>query len=230
MSESNAAEWPRIPATTLSDRVYHAVRARIIHGELAPGEFIRELDLTAAMGVSRSPVREALGRLASEGFLERIPHRGFRVPEEPVGRLLDLYPVVAALDLLAGRLAIPRLSEVDVERLHAVNERLRAAKDRGDVRLLIELNNEFHHVFGERSGNRRLSDLLDDLRSQLTRLEIWYYSDSEQTQRSIQEHDDIIRAIEQGSHDRALSLLERNMSLTYTSLLSEEGGVGGSDG
>lgn len=222
MPEPNTADWPRIATATLSDRVYHAVRTRIIGGQLAPGEFIRELDLTAAMGVSRSPVREALGRLASEGFLERIPHRGFRVPEEPVGDLLDLYPIVSALDLLAGRLALPRLTAADVERLRTINARLRAARDRGDVRLLIELNNEFHHLFGERSGNRRLSEMLDDLRSQLTRLEIWYYSDREQTQRSIQEHDDIIRAIEEGSHERALALLERNMSLTYTSLLAEE--------
>ena len=220
MSESNVAGWPRIVTSTLSDRVYHAVRKRIIDGQLAPGVFIRELDLTAAMGVSRSPVREALGRLASEGFLERIPHHGFRVPEEPVGDLLDLYPIGAELDLLAGRLALPRLTEEDVERLRSINDRLRTARDRGDVRLLIELNNAFHHVFGDRSGNRRLSDLLDDLRSQLTRLEIWYYSDSELTQRSIQEHDDIIRAIERGDHADALALLERNMSLTYTSLVA----------
>lgn len=222
MSEPTVTEWPRIATTTLSDRVYHAVRTRIIEGQLAPGEFIRELDLTAAMGVSRSPVREALGRLASEAFLERIPHRGFRVPEEPVGDLLDLYPIVSALDLLAGRLALPRLTVADLERLRSINERLRAARGREDVRLLIELNNEFHHVFGERSGNQRLSDMLDDLRSQLTRLELWYYSDSEQTQRSVQQHDDIIRAIEKGDHDRALALLERNMSLTYTSLIDQE--------
>jgi DNA-binding GntR family transcriptional regulator len=223
MSEAAVARWPRIATTTLSDRVYHAVRARILDGQLGPGEFIRETDLNAAMGVSRTPVREALGRLASEGFLERIPHRGFRVPEEPVSGLLDLYPVVAALDLLAGRLALPRLSPDDVGQLKSINARLREARDQADVRLLIELNHQFHRIFGERSGNRRLADLLDDLRSQLTRLEIWYYSDSEQTQRSIQEHDSIIQAIEAGDHDRALALLESNMSLTYTSLTEQEG-------
>ena len=62
------------------------------------------------MGVSRTPIREALGRLASEGFLERLPHRGFRVPEESLGNLLELYPIVASLELLAGRLALEQFT------------------------------------------------------------------------------------------------------------------------
>ncbi len=221
MSKGKSVAWPRIASTTLADRVYHALRTRILEGQLTPGEFIRESDLSTAMGVSRSPVREAMGRLASENFLERVPHRGFRVPLEPVSNLLDLYPIVAALDLLAGRLAIPRLSSHDIAQLKQINAGLRDAKDRHDVRLLIELNNEFHHFFGERSGNRRLSDLLDDLRSQLTQLENWYYSDAEQTERSIQEHDGIIEAIEGSRFEDAVALLENNMSLTYRSLLSE---------
>lgn len=205
---------------TLSDRVYGQVRARILGAELAPGEFIRETELKA-LGVSRTPIREALGRLASEGFLERIPHRGFRVPEEPIARLLDLYPIVAAMDLLAGRLALPRFTAADVARLRDINRRLREATDPAEVRARIELNNEFHRMFSERSGNNRLTELLDDLRAQLNRLEFWYYSSGEHTGESVREHDRIIEAVEAGDHARALSLLEHNMSLTYQSLLQE---------
>lgn len=216
----DAASWPRPTVRTLADQVYHAVRARILGGELAPGEFIREKEL-AAMGVSRTPIREALGRLASEGFLERIPHRGFRVPEESVQELLQLYPMVASLDLLAGRLALERFTPDDVSRLKEVNRQLDEARSRGDVRALIELNNRFHHVFSERSGNQRLCSLLDDLRLQLARLELWYYSHGERAQQSVHEHDQIIRAIETGDRERALSILENNMALTYWSLLRE---------
>lgn len=219
--------WQRIPATTLADQVYRAVRARILEREMQPGEFIREKELNEAMGVSRTPVREALGRLASEGFLERIPHRGFRVPDEPLAGLLELYPVVASLELLAGRLAIPQLQETDVARLRSINRKLREARDNQDVGALIDLNNQFHHLFGELSGNRRLCDLLDDLRMQLNRLELWYYSDGEHTERSASEHDEIIRAIEQGEFDRALSVLENNMALTYQSLIEETRADGG---
>jgi DNA-binding GntR family transcriptional regulator len=209
--------WP-LPATrTLSEQVYHAVRARIMAGALAPGTFLREKDLET-MGVSRTPIREALGRLASEGFLERLPHRGFRVPEESVANLLELYPIVASLELLAGRLAFDRFSTEDVARLRDINARLAEARDRGDVRAMLDLNTAFHRLITERGGNRRLALLLDDLRSQLSRLEHWYYSGRDRTQRSIQEHEEIIAAVERGDRTRALELLERNMALTYRSL------------
>ena len=86
---------------------------------------------------------------------------------------------------------------------------------------MLDLNTAFHRLISERGGNRRLASLLDDLRSQLTRLELWYYSQPERTQRSIREHEEIIAAIESGDRPRALSLLERNMSLTYESLVDE---------
>ena len=212
--------WPLPEARTLSEQVYRAVRARIIDGGLAPGAFVREKDLEP-MGVSRTPIREALSRLASEGFLERLPHRGFRVPAESLGNLLELYPIVASLELLAGRLALERFTPADVARLKAVNARLAEARDRGDVRAMLDLNTAFHRLISERGGNRRLASLLDDLRSQLTRLELWYCSQPERTQRSIREHEEIIAAIESGDRPRALSLLERNMSLTYESLVDE---------
>ena len=219
------ALWPLPEARTLSEQVYRAVRARIMDGALAPGTFLREKDLES-MGVSRTPIREALGRLASEGFLERLPHRGFRVPEESLGNLLELYPIVAALELLAGRLALERFRPADIAGLRTLNGQLAEAQDRGDVRAMLDLNTEFHRLISERGGNRRLASLLDDLRSQLTRLELWYYSRRDRTERSIREHEEIIDAIERGDRPRALSLLEHNMSLTYQSLVDEDAAPG----
>jgi DNA-binding GntR family transcriptional regulator len=217
---TTVTRWPLPEARTLSEQVYRAVRAKIMDGALAPGAFLREKDLES-MRVSRTPIREALGRLASEGFLERLPHRGFRVPEESLGNLLELYPIVASLELLAGRLALERFTAADIAELKEVNRRLGEAQDRGDVRAMLAQNERFHRIVSERGGNRRLALLLDDLRSQLTRLELWYYSGRDRTQRSIREHEEIIAAIEHGDRARALSLLERNMSLTYRSLVDE---------
>ena len=217
---TTVTRWPLPEARTLSEQVYRAVRAKIMDGALAPGAFLREKDLES-MRVSRTPIREALGRLASEGFLERLPHRGFRVPEESLGNLLELYPIVASLELLAGRLALERFTAADIAELKEVNRRLGQAQDRGDVRAMLAQNERFHRIVSERGGNRRLALLLDDLRSQLTRLELWYYSGRDRTQRSIREHEEIIAAIERGDRARALSLLERNMSLTYRSLVDE---------
>lgn len=207
--------WPRVRQLTLADQAYRAIRTRILNGQLAVGEFVREQEVSEALGVSRTPVREALGRLASEGFLERIPHRGFRVPEDQWDSLLELYPIVSALELLAGRMALAHLTDQDLTRLKELNRELARENDDGDVRRSIDLNNQFHQVICERSGSRRLCDMLNDLRSQLGRLEVWYYSQPDRTAESVAEHDELIRAVEQGEVERALSLLEHNMSLTW---------------
>lgn len=207
-------KWPRISQMTLADQVHEAVRDRILSGELAPGDFVREQEMSEAMGVSRTPIREALGRLASECFLERIPHRGFRVPDEPLTELLDLYPVVGALESLAGELAFPKLGEDDWRRLREINEELREVLERGDIDTAIELNDRFHHYIAERSGNERLSQLLHDLLSQLSRLEAWYYSSRSRAEQSVREHSELIEALEGGNLEAAQALFAENMKGT----------------
>lgn len=91
--------WPVIGASeTLAERAYQIVRDRILASALSPLTYIREEELATAMGVSRTPVREALSRLASEGFLERLPHRGFRVAERSIDELADVFTVLQALE------------------------------------------------------------------------------------------------------------------------------------
>jgi DNA-binding GntR family transcriptional regulator len=213
--------WTPVSQLTLADQAYKAIRARILGGHLSVGQFVREQEVSAALGVSRTPVREALGRLASEGFLERIPHRGFRVPEDRWDSLLELYPIVSSLEVLAGRLALPRLRPEDVKGLRALNDALAEELRNGDVRRRIELNSKFHELICQRSGSQRLCDLLSDLRSQLRRLEIWYYSQPDATSASVKEHAQIIEAIEAGDHDGALAILEHNMALTWRLLQDE---------
>lgn len=211
------------PGATLADRVYREVRGRLLEGEVPRDRFFREQGLSEEIGVSRTPVREALARLASEGFLERIPHRGFRVPEESLSRLLELYPIVAALEVLAGRLAFPGLEAGDLEELRRINDRLREAVDAGDVAAAVDRNDRFHALIAERSGNERLERLLEDLRAQLRRLETWYYSDPAHGERSVREHRELVDALAEGRRDRALEILEGNMRLTRTELLRELG-------
>ena len=91
--------WPQIESVTLADRVYQIIRNRILHRELPPGTFIREQEVSRATGVSRTPVREAFNRLASEDFLERVPHRGFRIPDRPFEALVEVYPIINSLEI-----------------------------------------------------------------------------------------------------------------------------------
>ena len=132
--------WPLLSSTTLTDQVYGVLRDRILSGGWEEGRFIREQDISDKLGVSRTPVREALGRLASEGFLERIPHRGFRLPAQSATDLLDLYPILASLEVLAARQSFLQISEAELEELRAVNRAYHAAYERADIRQGIELS------------------------------------------------------------------------------------------
>lgn len=185
---------------------------------------MREQELSDALGVSRTPVREGLGRLASEGLLERIAHRGFRVPERSLARLLDLYPIVSALELLAGRLAFPHMEAADLRELEHLNERLSRAVDAGEVDEALRCNEAFHERIADRGGNDQLSEMLADLRSRLRPLERWYYASREHGSHSVKEHGSLIEALKMGQLDRALRTFEGNMALTLKSLRQRAGG------
>lgn len=159
--------WPSIRPTTLSDGVYKALRERIRDGILQPGGPIREAELGEAFGVSRTPVREALGRLAAEGMLERLPQRGFRVAIPPPAHLRELYPLVRALDAVAARLAVPRLRPADLDRLEGLNRDLASALARNEVRASILADHAFHSLIAQRSGNATLAGMSDMLRARM---------------------------------------------------------------
>ncbi len=214
--------WPRIGAErTLAQEVYEAVRARLLEGEPPPGTFIRESALTEAMGVSRTPVREALGRLASEGFVERIPQRGFRVPEQSLDDLFHLYPILTALEALAGELALKKMNSAELDELKRINRRFADALEANDVVEAVEQNDRFHRFLSERSGNPLLQDRLDDLRMQIRRLEIWDFSEvlreasSAACEAWVRQHATIIHAAKNGAYEEAAELLRENRTLVY---------------
>jgi DNA-binding GntR family transcriptional regulator len=205
----------------LTEQVYRAVRDKILTGEIPPGEFTRERELSTAMKVSRTPLREALTRLASEGLLEKLPHRGFRVPTQAYDRLVEVYPIVSVLDVLAGTMAFPNMADSDIDTLERLNNDLQAALDRGDVEGQMASNVAFHQLITQRSQNQRLNELLDELRSQLSRLERWYYSYPANSRRSILEHRAIIDKLRNGNFAEAVSILRDNMSLTKIVLFDQ---------
>ena len=165
-------------------------------------------------------MREALGRLASEGFLERIAHRGFRVPEESITDLLELYPILGTLEVLAGEESFPRLNAAEIAELHEINDDYAAAAKRGDHSAGIDLNNRFHHLLSSRSRNARLKAMLDDLRGTVHRLETWTFTtDRRDWTRSIAEHAEILEAIEAGDYETAAQTVRRNRLMTYRRFL-----------
>lgn len=218
--------WPNLGDTsTLSQRVYAAMRDRLLGGEFEPRAFIREVEVAQALGVSRTPVREALGHLASEGFLERIPRRGFRIPETSIHDLVHLYPVMSALEVLAGELAFQRISEEELGRLEEINEEFGKALREQAVDDAIALNERFHHVLAEASGNRVLCDILDDLRGQVRRLEVWDFEHYFARQDELSDeqvpfewgvqHTDFLNAVRRGDSEGARLAISQNRVFAF---------------
>ncbi len=215
--------WPLLKTATLTDQVYEVLRDRILSDSMRAGDFIREQEVSSKLGVSRTPVREALGRLASEGFLKRIPHRGYQIPTQSAFDLLELYPILAALETLAGRHSFPELDSEEIAQLRDINKQYEEACQRQDVRAGIELNNRFHHLLSAGCKNQRLCNMLDELRSEVKRLEMWAFFNTPQWDASKSEHELILDAVEQGDHEEALSILERNRLTTYKDFIERVG-------
>ena len=210
--------------TTLEDQIYTAVRERILSGQLEPSTVLRGRDVEGTMGVSRTPVRAALQRLSSEGFLEPAPRQGFRVPDMSIDDLVDLYPAVQLLEVLAFDLAIPKINPRDLDALEAINAEFASAISAGDVAAAVAANNRFHEGLAALCGNRPLCRLLEDLRLRVRRLEMLDFGELLGTSRPrdgkaparhlwAKQHADMLAAIRRGRHAAARELLRKNRSL-----------------
>lgn len=142
-----------------SERAYQAVLQMILDGEAPVGSWLREQTLAEQIGVSRTPVRQALNRLAAEGAIELVPNRGAQVvsfSDEDVEALFDLR---ARFEPLAVRLAVPQLTEERIAELADLATRMEALLDRRplDTHQMSRLNNAFHGIFLAEAGNRHLT-------------------------------------------------------------------------
>src|SRR5258707_11201177 len=196
----------RIP---LRERVYHLVQRAIISGELQPGRRVRDLDLAAQLGVSRTPVREALQRLEDEGLVETLPGALTRIVPLDTQAAREAFPVVAVLHALATRLAVETLTEQDLALLRQANEGLVAALEAGDVTRAIQAYDRFHHLFVRASANSEIQHALDRLMPKVRRLEYAQFG-SLAGHTSVLQHQAIIAACEQKLAVQAASLTEHN--------------------
>lgn len=151
---------------TLADQVYLSVKNAIVTGELQPGERLKELDIARSLGASRTPVREALSWLEQEGLLQPLRAGGLTVVELSEPDVQEIFGLLQVLESYAGRLAADRVTEKQLERMDAACQRAeQLAPD--DRERLSELNWKFHELLIETAGNRRLQELIRNLRSSM---------------------------------------------------------------
>lgn len=203
---------------TLWQRVYDHLREEILDGRLQPGAELAEVALSELLGVSRGPIREAIGRLASEGLVTVRPRRGAVVRPLSRTEFLELYQVREALEMMAVKLAVPRLQADDFEALQALIDRMAAHAERDEVTEFFEVNVEFHSRLIEASGNGKLRELYRQLLGQLGRYRLRSLTLRGNLGRSVSEHAAILRAAKRGEAERAAHLMAEHIRVPQRGL------------
>jgi len=194
-------------------RAYDAVRERIASGAVPPGSWLREHTVASSLGLSRTPIREALRLLAAEGVVELVHNRGARVLDWSAEDIDEAYRLRALIEGYGAGLAARRADVTTVERLRALQDRYEAAIDREGLTgaTSAQCNDDFHAAVLAASGSARLATLLATVsNAPLVRRVLGGYDDDDR-RRSVLQHRDIITAIENGDHELATSAMSSHI-------------------
>lgn len=212
---------PQIAAlkrTFIRDDVYQSLRGWIVGGELAPGETLKDKELAAQLGVSRTPVREALRRLEDEGLVETAANRWTRVTPIALADAEQIYPIIQALEVLALTLALPQLSAVHIQQLQEANEQLKAALINHDPQAAVQADGAFHQMLVNAANNAELSNLLEQLKVKYQRIELAYFSHGDLLIASYEEHQRLITALQNQDFETAKQALVSNWQASINRL------------
>lgn len=158
-----------VVSRSLANQIAHRLRTEIIHGKLAPGERLVELDIARRMGTSQGPVREALQMLERDGLVERHAHTASFVAPLSFNDMYELFKIRSLVESYAIRRAAQRISDADCDELDALVSQMREAGQRGDIVTLVECDMAFHRRLCERSGSTTLVQMWMPLYSQIQR-------------------------------------------------------------
>lgn len=204
---------PETPAAVsrvcLRDAAYDRIRDWILDGTLVPGEPLRDEALAEALGMSRTPVREALQRLEDDGLVVTSATRRTFVSPVTLTQAREIFPIVTSLETLAVELAAPHMDSAALAAMRGANARLAAALAAEDASAALEADTALHAVFIERSGNAELIALLTDLKSKVRRIDRTFWGGADRSA-SVRDHDALIEAFAAGDVTTARKTLRRN--------------------
>lgn len=192
----------------LRDVVFNTLRKSILTGELKPGERLMEIHLADKLGVSRTPIREAIHKLELEGLVTMIPRRGAEVAQITEKNLRDVLEVRKALDGLAVELACDRITPEELERLVKACENFEAETKRGNANSIAKSDVALHDIILIASGNERLVQMVSNLSQQMYRYRLEYVKDESTYERLIKEHQAIYEAIRDKDKETGAQLMK----------------------
>lgn len=179
----------------LREVVFEALREAIADRRLRPGERLMEVQLAEEMGVSRTPVREAIRRLELEGFVVMVPRRGAYVANYSLKDIADVFEIRAALEALAAGLAAERITEEEIEELERSLHRLAAHVEASDLEALVEEDTAFHEVLYRASRNQRLVQIVSNLRELIQSFRTKSLAAPGRMRETLEEHQRITEAV-----------------------------------
>lgn len=195
----------------LRDVVFNTLRQAIITGEFAPGERLMEIALADRLGVSRTPVREAIRKLELEGLVVMIPRKGAEVARITEDRLRDVLEVRCALEELGATLACKRIDDEGKEMLKKAHRSFVEAVKIGDTLEITNQDEAFHACILEQSKNKRLLQMINNLKEQMYRYRMEYVKDVNYRQELVAEHEKLLDAILCGDEDVAKEMMRNHI-------------------
>ena len=179
----------------LRDVVFNTLRQAILKGELEPGERLMEIQLAERLGVSRTPIREAIRKLELEGLVHMVPRKGAEVASISEKSLREVLEVRRSLEELAIELACQKITAEQIKELEEAEVQFADAVQKGDAMTIAESDEHYHDVIYQATDNSRLVQILNNLREQMYRYRLEYIKDADKRQILVVEHEHIIRAV-----------------------------------
>lgn len=195
----------------LRDVVFNTLRRAILKGELEPGERLMEIALANKLGVSRTPIREAIRKLELEGLVIMIPRKGAEVARITEKDLKDVLEVRTSLEKLAIELACDRITEEEIKDLQDKCQDFRNSLTSDDLTTIAEKDVAFHDVIFGATKNTRLIQILNNLREQMYRYRLEYLKDTDSHQRLVAEHQEILEAVMRRDKAEAVRLVQEHI-------------------
>ncbi len=212
----------------LNERIFSVLKKMIQNGELSPGERVKEEEVAKRFGISRTPVREALKRLESLGFIERRRSSGYVVKRFNRDDIEEIYGIMGVLEEYAITLAVDNVTPSDIEKLKSLLTELEGALKEGDMRKVVRVNNKFHDILYGLSKRKRLIALINYFRELFNVFRRWLLIEKESATAALRDHWRIVELLElkdKGRLRRAIrSHINRGKKLTLKKL--EEVGRG----
>jgi DNA-binding GntR family transcriptional regulator len=199
MQDDKIEEYLKINMSSylpLRDIVFNTLRQAILKGELAPGERLMEVSLAQKLGVSRTPVREAIRKLELEGLVLMIPRRGAEVARISEKNLKDVLEVRRGLEDLAIELACARITDSQIVELKKANVNFENSLTSNDVTSIAEADERFHEIIYKAAGNEKLVQVINNIKEQMYRYRLEYIKDGTKRQELVAEHKEIVKALE----------------------------------